>query len=344
MSEGRLKTAVVGLDERGLALLEGVLRLEDIYALAAVADATGDLAQAIGKRHAVAWFDDLRQMLIQKDLDLLVASAPLYIVIDHLHAAMRKGCHILRCPPAARSFGELSALLETARANRVFFAAARPWRHRRNMQSMKHFIEEHPEEQFYLAEAWCAPSAREENSGWRKDPYLAGGGAILHAGWMLIDVMVWLFGVPQQVYTLCTNQAPDRTQRRSLTEETAIVSMRFDDRLIGKLILGRTMSPPGWLLRVSGRNCQLLLNEKAFTVRDVDGRTVAETRQRDSEQTLTDRMLRGFGSALAGGDHAALENEPKQLLDNMSLIQAAYLSDKTGLPEEPARIVQMPKR
>jgi hypothetical protein len=52
-------------------------------------------------------------------------------------------------------------------------------------------------------------------------------------------------------------------------------------------------------------------------------------------------MLGNFAATILSSDHTALEKEPAEILGNMALIQAAYLSDKTGMPEEPARIAQM---
>jgi predicted dehydrogenase len=341
MAEGKLKTAVVGLDERDQSLIESLLRLGDVFEVSAVADAEGETAQVTGKKHAIDWFDDLRRMLIQKELDVIVSAGPLHNSIECLQAAMRKGTHILRCPPAARSYSEAVGLLKTAQESGVFFAVARPWRQRKSVHMMRSFLEKNAEEQFYLVEAWCSVPQLSDTHDWRKDPQLAGGGVVLNLSYPLIDQITSLFSVPQQVYALCTNQAPDRKQRQALTEDTAIVSMRFDDRMIGKIVASRTMWSGGWLMRVYGKNSQLLLNEKGFIARNGKGEVLEEVRRSDSEEVLTDKMLREFAAALLSENRDALENEPRGILNNMALIQAAYLSDKTGMPEEPARIIRI---
>ncbi len=340
MSENRLKTAVVGLDNGGQRLLAGLSRLSDTFMISAVADADSEVAQTAGKRYDAECFDDLRRLFIQKELDLVVSSGPLHNSIEHLHAAMKKGAHVLRYPPAARSFAEAAGLFKTAEENDVVFAVAKWWRHRQAVRAIGQFIRENPEEQFYLIEAWCS-AMQPLSYAWLKDPQLAGGGVVLNLAYPLIDQITTLFSVPQQVHALCTNQAPDRKQRRLLTEETAIVSMRFDDRLIGKIVAGRTMWPEGWLMRVHGRNCQLTLSQKGLAVRDMAGKLIRRPGRRETDESLTDEMLGDLAAAILAGDYRPFEKEAAETLGNMAFIQAAYLSDKTGMPEEPARIAEM---
>lgn len=340
MAEGRLKTAVIGVDETGQALLQSLARMGELFELAAVADSSLEAASAAGRKYGVPGYDELRQMLIKTDLDVVMSAGPLHYSIDHLHAAMKKGCHVLRYPPAARSYSEAAELFRTADAANVLCVCARWWRHKQAVRSMRAYMEKHIEEQFYLVEAWCS-SAGQTNHIWQKDPQLAGGGVMLYASYPLIDQIRAIFGTPQQVYALCTNQAPDRKQRRFLTEDTAIVSMRFDDRLIGKLIAGRTARPEGWLIRVYGKNCQLTLSEKGFAARDSAGQLLEEVPAVESHESLMDTSLRYFGMAIVQEDFRTFANEPAETLGDMAFIQAAYLSDKTGMPEEPARIANL---
>ncbi len=340
MPDTRLKTAVVGLDEGGRAMLAGLSRLADFFEVVAVADSDAVAAQTVGKRYSAEAFDDLRRLFVQKELDLVVSSGPLHNSLEHLCGAMKKGTHLLRYPPPARSCAEAAGLFKLAEEGEVIFATAKWWRQSQATAGIKEFIQANPEEQFYLVEAWCS-ALQPSNLAWLKDPQFTGGGVVLNLAYPLIDIVTQLFGVPQQVFSLCTNQAPDRKQRRLLTEETAVVSMRFDDRLIGRLTASRTMWPDGWLLRVHGKGCLLTLSDKGFAVRDLAGKIVRRPGRRESAESLVDSTLTSFAKAVLAGDYAPFENEAAETLGNMTLIQAAYLSDKTGMPEEPARIAEM---
>ncbi|HSV27732.1 MAG TPA: Gfo/Idh/MocA family oxidoreductase, partial [Sedimentisphaerales bacterium] len=240
MAEEKLKTAVVGLDEGGRKLLAGLSRLGNLFEISAVADADADTAQTAGRMHAAESFDDLRRMFAQKELDLVVSSGPLHNCLEHLQSAMKRGTHILRYPPPARSFDEASALFKLAEESDVVFATARWWRHRQAYAALREYIQANPEEQFYLVEAWCS-ALEPKGHTWLRDPQLAGGGVVLNLAYPLIDQMMAMFPAPQQVFALCTNQAPDRKQRSLLTEETAVVSMVFGDRMTGKITASRSM-------------------------------------------------------------------------------------------------------
>ncbi|MHC4567049.1 MAG: hypothetical protein ACYTE3_14995, partial [Planctomycetota bacterium] len=75
MSEGKLRTAILGLNEGGQLLLEAAGRV-DCLQIEAVADKDPNLVERIGGEHGCTAFDDYRQLVMQNDLDcLLVAEA-----------------------------------------------------------------------------------------------------------------------------------------------------------------------------------------------------------------------------------------------------------------------------
>ena len=70
---------------------------------------------------------------------------------------------------------------------------------------------------------------------------------LLYECWEIIDQISLNFGLPQQVYCpvlstvegVAGSAAPDRQQRLYLTEDSAIVTMKFNDTLSGNLLAGR---------------------------------------------------------------------------------------------------------
>ena len=78
---------------------------------------------------------------------------------------------------------------------------------------------------------------------------------LLHDCYALIDQLLWSFSIPEQVYALKTNQAPDKQQRLYLTEDTALVCLRFTDALMGSLVATRRneVGPYGVALEIRAR-------------------------------------------------------------------------------------------
>ena len=74
MSDTKLKTAVLGLDEANQRLLEAV-SLTAYFQIEAVSDNDGKLAERIAAEYSCQAFDDHRQLIIQNNLDCLVVAA-----------------------------------------------------------------------------------------------------------------------------------------------------------------------------------------------------------------------------------------------------------------------------
>lgn len=66
MSEGKLRTAILGLNEGGRLLLEAASRLEH-FQIHVVADKDTNLAEKIADEYQCAAFDDYRQLIVEMD-------------------------------------------------------------------------------------------------------------------------------------------------------------------------------------------------------------------------------------------------------------------------------------
>ena len=237
MGEKKLKTAVLGLKGRGELLLEAISGF-DYFQLEAVADKDNELAGKTAQRYGCTWYDDYRQLVIQNQFDCLLVAAGTHSSAEHIKAAMKKKCNILKLAPAARNFEEAAEFVRLAEEEKVRFAVANAKRFARSFLALRQFLQEGEIEGIFLVTATCAVGDR-PHPAWQTDPKLAGGGVLLHNCYEIIDQIVWNFGVPAQVYSLNSNAAGDRQQRLYLTEDTAVVTMKFSDTLSGNLIASR---------------------------------------------------------------------------------------------------------
>ena len=89
MSEGKLRTAILGLNEGGQLLLEAAGRV-DCLQIEAVADKDPNLVERIGGEHRCAAFDDYRQLVMQNDLDCLLVAEAMHSCEEYVRVAMKK--------------------------------------------------------------------------------------------------------------------------------------------------------------------------------------------------------------------------------------------------------------
>ncbi len=336
MQEAKLKTAVLGLGEAGRLLLEAASASE-YYALEAVTDRDSVAAQESAAAFGCAAFDDYRQLIIQTQLDCLLVAAPIHQCDEHIRAAMKKKFHILKMAPPARDFEQTSELIHFAQGEGVKFATGNPRRFDSAYVTLNRHLVENPTDQPLLVNALCEVPAH-DRLGWETDPNLAGGGVLLHNCWHIIDFLVWTFGLPQQVYSLNTSTAADKRQRLYLTEDIAVVALKFCDTLLASLVCSRTAgtSSPAESLRIHCKEEVLAIENDILTMPKAS-EPLNKTGGPGRRQLFSD-MLNCFALSILRPDTNTFPGLPDSAIHTMSVIEAAYLSSRTGFPEDPAKI------
>ncbi|MHC4430519.1 MAG: Gfo/Idh/MocA family protein [Planctomycetota bacterium] len=341
MSKGKLKTAMLGLNEGGRLLLEAAGRL-DCLQIHAVADRDASLAENIAGEYQCSAYDDYRQLVIQNDLDCLLVAEATHSCEEYLRAAMKKGFNVLKLPPGARDFEEAAEFVRLAEEQGIQFAIANPGRFAQSFLGLRRFLDEGRIEDVFLITAFCNTGGREP-PGWQGDPRLAGGGVLIHDCYRMVDQIVSNFGMPEQVYSLSTNKARDKQQRLYLTEDTSVVTMKFSGAAIGNLVASRRagIGPAQESLRLYGKDRTLVVNDRELILLDGHGRQIEHLQSDDSRLVWMGEMLEDFARSLLSPEQNKLCSSGRENLADMAVIESAYLSARTGFPEEPGRILQM---
>jgi predicted dehydrogenase len=195
-------------------------------------------------------------------------------------------------------------------------------------------------EQIFLITASCSVG-NECIAAWQTDPKLAGGGVLLHNCYQIIDQIVWNLHPPQQVYSLNTNTAGDRQQRSYLTEDTTVVTMKFTDTFFGNLIATKVSGPEQQILKLYSKDKFLTISNTRFIVSNSNGQTNEESEYCDNNSIWYMALLKNFAMSILSPDKNTPYSSARENLNDMAVIEAAYLSARTGMPEEPARILKM---
>jgi predicted dehydrogenase len=130
-------------------------------------------------------------------------------------------------------------------------------------------------------------------------------------------------------------------------EDSAIVTMKFSDVLSGNLLAGRAAAAssqaqePKKCLIVQGQDTLAKCDDKTFEVTNSLGQFLKKDSFDDDGLTRMKNVLENFGSHLLWPDKNPLVSPAADNLNNMAVIEAAYLSARTGMPEEPARILKI---
>ena len=341
MSKNKLKTAILGLNEKGRLLLEAASQVE-LLQIEAVADSQTKLAQDTAEQYKCTAYDDYRQVVVQKPFDCLLVADELHCWEPWLKTAIKNKCNILKVSPAARNFGEAAELVRLAEQQGVKFGVVNAMRFSESCLSLRRFCKEPGIGRVFLISVFCAAGVGVLPS-WQTDPKLAGGGVLLYEGYELIDQILWNFGMPQQVYCVSTSKAIDRKQRLLATEDTAVITMKFDDAQVGNITVSRIALPDqqGFSMNIYGSARNLMVGKNTFVVNNSTGQTEQMLHYDDDEVRRTASVIENFALSIVSPDNNKLCSSAAENLSNMAVIESAYLSARTGFPEEPAKIMQM---
>jgi hypothetical protein len=119
--------------------------------------------------------------------------------------------------------------------------------------------------------------------------------------------------------------------------------MKFSDTFIGNFVAARRAGtgPNEGFLKLYAKDKILTVRDTQLTVSDGLGRAIKELKYDDNELACTTELLRDFSSSILSPEKNKLRSSGRENLKDMAVIESAYLSARTGFPEEPGRILQM---
>lgn len=340
MGTAKLKTAILGLNSKAELLLEAACRAE-LFEIQAVADKDQNLVEKVAEKYHCAAYDDYRQLVTANNFDCLLVTAGIHSCSEYVRIAMKNKFHVLKLAPPARDYEETAELVKLANQENVKFATTNTNRFAQSSLALRRLLQEGQVEQVSLITAFCAID-HQSSASWRTDPKLAGGGVLLHDCYDIIDRIVWNFGIPQQIYSLNSNTAADKQQRLYLTEDTAIVTMRFTDTFFCNIIASKTIGRQQKLLNIYSKDKIITVTDKQLLVSSKSGQVERQLEYDDDELLCMTRLLKNFGLSILSSDKNKLFCSSEENLKDMAVIESAYLSARTGFPEQPGRILQMP--
>jgi predicted dehydrogenase len=342
MSPLPLKVIALGLTEPIQALLECVWHNES-FTIGGLSDPDVDRAGGAARRYECPTFDDVRQMIVQSQADVLFVGLPVHLCAEAIQLALEKQCHIFKTAPAGLNFEQAAQWIRQAARQSRRFLLIQPSRFHPMLDQLRDLLDQAAVNFWHLISLVChiPQPPLEPDQRWLYDPALSGGGALFQNAYSLIDALLLCFGLPQQVYMQTASQAPDRQQRMNTTEDTALAVMRFSDTLFAQISASRTLGPPRSHLRIHGKDRFVTLTADELTVCSHDGRALEMMRVCEEPIPWADRMLNNLIKNLEKPDQNPLFPPPETDLKTMAVMEAAYLSSKTGMPEAPSRILQL---
>ena len=338
----KLTIGLVGLGSVGRRALAALRQCRSVEVVGAADRDQAVLAEAQGAA-GVPIFSDSRSLLAETRPQAVYIALPPAPAAELVATCAQRGIHVIKEPPLARSLAEGASLVRQMDQAKLKFVMATQRRFTTSYR--RAFATRHAVGRPFLARAhylfnW-GPVV-----GWRADAVSAGGGALMELGGPLVDLLVWLLGLPESVFGLnAINARPDQIDRNgrpmppTTTDDTTAAVLRFADGAMGSLAASRVSGPMSEQIAVHGQQGSILADPQHCVLRDPDGGVM------DQFDALTDPsacrcdMVEAFAQAVLTKARRYACSAHESLL-TLAVLDALYLSEKTASAESPLTMLQ----
>ncbi len=332
-----LRVGLLGLTGDGPAVLEAVRQAPDVE-LVAAADRDPELAEQVARESGAKPYDDYRSLIVESPLDVILAVDPPFATSEYLELAARRNMHAWRTAPWERSFERSARLVKAFDQAGRHLAIASPWRH---VPGAPGEADERSLRRACLAAA-TSRRAWAGALGWLGDRQRSGGGALLHLAYPWVDWMTRLLGLPEAVMAGLGRARSWGSAGAHDTEDSAGVVLRYTGGRVATVTACWTTGPPDEHLLVFAEDAcwQFALDAVRRTEAQAPERPevmgqAAATCPAGAWQT----DLGGFLADVAQGRQ--IRSGAAEHLAVMAILESAYLSARTGQPEQPARFYEL---
>ncbi|HPD30615.1 MAG TPA: Gfo/Idh/MocA family oxidoreductase [Phycisphaerae bacterium] len=330
-----MKVGLMGLGRGGQIVAEALLS-SSWCQLAAVASRKSHRIDRFVERHPeITAYDDFRSLIVENPLDALFVAVPPFLRGKYLTLAAEHRCPVWMLSPAARRFDESVEIMERFEKARCPIVVSRSWGMEPSLQPDAVGLDRLG--RFFLAVGGVYLCTGEDLD-WRGDSVRAGGGVLLDRGYELLDTVVKVMGLPATVYAAAKGVSRPGTRFPYDTEDTAALICQFSGGAVAAVTACWTSGPERCEIEFFGTGGTLRIDSRCVLCRDRAGeRTLAEL-PRAANPLLA--SVEDFLSSLKSkSEH--FRSSIRDHLATMAVIQAAYLSARTGQPESPGAILRM---
>jgi len=330
-----MKVGLIGLGTGGQQVAEALLASSWCELIAVASRKSQRIERFTAEHTGIATYDDYRSLIVENRLDALFVAIPPFLRGKYLTLAADRALPVWMLTPAARRFDEAVAIMERFERADCPLVVCRSWGLEPALQPDSMGVEQLGRIFFARGNVMtCLP----EDLDWRGDSVRAGGGVLLNHGYALIDTVVQIMGMPGTVYAAGAGVSRPGARFPYDTEDTAAAVCQFSGGEIALLSACWTAGPQRWVLELHGTEGSVRIDDHHVLLRDRTGRTRIAERKRPANPFTC--QIEEFITALRS-NVAGLRSIMRQHLPTVAVIQAAYLSARTGQPESPGTIVEM---
>ncbi len=344
MSNEPLRLAAVGLGNLGGKCLEAIAETPGLE-LVGVGDRRPELAAMVATPRNIPHFRDQRQLVGQLCPDVLLVTTPPGPAVELVRLAAKRGIDVVKAAPLARTLDEAVELVNLMASAGRRLTVLSPRRYYPSYQSLIESCNSLGKMYLGRAELILDWGRRFD---WRGDRASAGGGVLLEAGYEMADLLTMTMGLPEEVYAVTGKQGRPHMVDTNAgveslgiydTDDTAVVALRYANGSAGSMLVSWVSAPAKEQVVLHGRKGSAACDPSQCILRAGDGQVSDRTEGSDSPVGALAQQLRSVVES-SRDETLPSQNAAIEHLLTMAVIEAAYLSDRTGQVENPRHLLR----
>mgnify|MGYP001558968253 CR=1 FL=1 len=244
----KLKSAMIGLGHQAIDDHIPGLKNSQFASLEAICDTDEEKLREWQDKLQVPGFTDYRELFDKTELDFVIVATPHDAYKGIIEIASERHLHILKEKPFARNLEEAMYFKRLCDENDIRLMTT--LQRRFNPIYTTFFqLKDQIGEPFFVDIRYTL-FVDGPNEGWRGQKDSAGGGCIIDMGYHMIDMIIWYFGLPDDVHAEFSSKA--KPEEKYDAEDTAFILFSYNNDLHGSLMLSRYYPPKTEQIKVIG--------------------------------------------------------------------------------------------
>ncbi|MGD9127908.1 MAG: Gfo/Idh/MocA family oxidoreductase [Planctomycetia bacterium] len=267
--------------------------------LVACYDTFPKAADRLSKSTGCTAYHDLKEMLADPAVDVVVIGTPSGAHMEPAVAAIRAGKHVIVEKPLEITLKRCDKIINEAKKAGVVVSTIFPSRFHDSSVAMKKAMDAKRFGKLTGGDAfvkWYRTQEYYDSGAWRGTWELDGGGALMNQAIHSVDLLTWLMGPVTEIRA----QVALLAHKRIAVEDHAVASLKFKNGALG-VIEASTAIYPGYLKRIEihGTEGSAMLEEEDIVKWDF-------SKKRASDKKIVDAMASKKSTAGGAADPAAM--------------------------------------
>ena len=333
-----IRAAVVGLADPVWNIILGLQATSGLK-LVALADSDRERLTDCAESTRLPSYDDHRIMILETQPQIIFINVPRHQEADLLALALELGVAVWKPFPLARDFAQAVDFYKRfAKANLGLYVS-NPYRYSGGYASLSEWLSQLGQVHLIHDEYLLPPRFVQELPPWRASKAQAGGGVLLDCAYPGLELITSQFGLPEQVYCLTRSQLALPTERPYDTEDLCTLSLAFGNGTIACSSSLRVAAQAHRCTVWHGSRGRLSFDPRSVTLQSTAKTAPRVRRYRDRLERPYTRQAHELVHVLRGDQPAV--STAKDHLTAMAVVEAAYLSARTGQPESPSHFYSL---